>query len=95
MNRKEIINIDVLFGRLLDRQLFPWENDTVTIYQSILESSQVETRDTIDKLKQFSNITANTVIDKIRGRAESWDYNKYLDHLRLFVTPHLRTFQRA
>lgn len=95
MNKKENINIDVLFGRLLDRQLFPWENTKITIYQSILQNSQTETRDTIDRLKQFSNITAFSVIDKIKGRAESWGYNKYLDHLWLFVIPRLGTFQRA
>ncbi len=92
---EENINANDLFGRLLERQLFPWENNRITIYQSISESSQIETQYTIDKLKQFSNIKADDVINKIRGRSESWGYNKYLDHLWLFAIPHLRTFQRT
>ncbi len=95
MNRKENENIEILFGRLLEAQLFPWENKIVTIYDSILESSKVETQEILNKLKLFSNVTANSVIEKIKGRTESWGYDKYLDHLRLFATPHLRIFQRA
>lgn len=95
MNAKENINIDVLFRRLLDRQLFPWENNVITIYESILKNSQIETQETLNKLKQFTNITANSVIERIKGRSESWGYNKYLDHLWLFAIPRLRTFQRA
>lgn len=95
MKKKENINTDVLFTRFLDRELFPWENNLTTVYESILKSSEIETQATLNRLKQFANVTAKSVIERIKGRSESWGYNQYLDHLWLFVAPHLRTFQRA
>lgn len=95
MIRKENINIDTLLWRLLDRQLFPWKNIKISIYESILDNSRSETEETINRSKQLDNINASSVIEKIKGRAESWDYTKLLDHLWLLEIPHLRIFQRA
>ncbi len=95
MKRKENINIDALFGRLLDRQLFPWKNQQLTISETIEIDSQVEASETIDRLTQSLNIKAKNAIERIKGRAESWGYSKYLDHLWLKRIPHLRISFRA
>ncbi|KKP48008.1 MAG: hypothetical protein UR39_C0002G0111 [Candidatus Woesebacteria bacterium GW2011_GWA1_33_30] len=89
------INIELLFGRFLDRQLFPWSNQIVSLAESIKSDIQLEVDSTILRLNQNKSVVAKQIIEKIRSRAESWNYIKYLDHFWFSKIPQFRNFQRA
>ncbi len=92
MNKKEITDVEVLFGRLLDRQTFRWENKSKTIGKTIIDSSQLRARETLEQLRRNINIQIGQVIEKISGRAESWSYSEYLDHSGLLEIRHSTNF---
>lgn len=92
MKSQEALDIETLFGRLLNRQMFAWENKSRTIGRTIIDSSQLRTRETLEQLRRNINTETGQVIEKISGRAGSWGYGKYLDHSRLLETRHLTNY---
>lgn len=92
MKNQETGDIEALFGRLLDRQMFPWENKQRAIGEAIITRSKLQAKETLAQLNQGVGLRASEVIERIEGRAESWNYGEFLDHLRLLEIPHLRIF---
>ncbi len=91
-NQEIIIDNENAFRRLLDRQVFPWENQIKTVNETILTNARLKARETLSQLQEVANIKGSQIIEKISGRAESWKYGEYLEHTRLWAIPLLRNF---
>lgn len=84
IDAQEIFNIENIFGRLMDRQMFPWQNERKTIREAITKTSRTEANRKLTLLKQNTIISSYQIIEKIKGRAKTWNYTKFLDHLSLW-----------
>lgn len=85
MNNKEKLPVkDDLFGRLLNRQLFPWPNESSsTINNKIRKSAKNEAKSTIEALSRNLKLSPRSVLDKVLPRATSWQFPELLDHIML------------
>lgn len=84
MNKEILATSENLLRRLLSRRLFPWpEEKQTTVGEKIAASAQQEAKETITTLNQELTLSPRAVIDKVTPRAESWQFEALLDHIKL------------
>jgi len=70
-----------LLGRLMKRRVFLWpEENQATIGELVENNVQQEARQRIETLNQSINLSPQKVLEKVRPRAESWQFGELLDH---------------
>lgn len=84
MNRKESPIIrENLLGRLVNRQVFSWPGEKQsTIQEKINFYAQLEAKQKMLALNQALTSSPKTALQKVRPRAESWQFGELLDHTK-------------
>jgi hypothetical protein len=84
-SKNEQVDLEAAFRIFMTRQMFPWNEILCTAEQTVAKDSRQLAEDKLSELLSRSEWTATAVIQKVQGRAESWGYDKELDHTRLWV----------
>jgi hypothetical protein len=80
------INAGISFERLLDRKLFSWGGQALTLKQAIFSNASRKAQEVVSSTNLASSTSPQAIIDKVSPRAESWGYLNYLDHFKLSAT---------
>lgn len=84
MNKERLTIPNNLLQRLLESRVFAWNLKTsITINDYLFNSARKRSKDRIVTLEQDLTVSPKTAIQKVKPRAETWQYAKLLDHTLL------------
>lgn len=92
-NKEMLMQNDGLLGRVLNRQVFAWpEESPTTIRKKIALRAQNAAEEKIITLNQSIALKPSSVIEKVSPRADSWQYLQLLGHITLKWMSRLSVF---